>query len=578
MINNNKQTAPTVSQIENNKPEIPKTFTMLEGQIGGSTNGGMNKVIGWKKCMAGEKHKELTIDVNIQLATPKSPAYQKLRGEILTYYVPNSRIWNNAEKYTAQKGGATETKIKEIPNLKGKKIPFISNYTQQNEINLTQTTAWRDCWISDYIPRIGLKEMEEYSSTEEHYSINEFPPISALPLRGRIAIYNDFERNKEYDEIIQEYKGDTISDYELNSYLPYYSSTCNIMRAKRPNSYYTNYRTELQGFETEIPPTENMLGGQVSNLDSLTSWVQVENLISESREQANNSQLNDWQIIRKLRGSKELWQGKTQLIGRKTFDLNYSAVTQNAYNNNEEIEEQYRVMGKQGAYSYTYLNMPIAAGFETDEEGYIHVILHIYAETVYETAIDRNLLNITPLDEYRPDLKKQIDDVIFRAEYSTNWSVEDDWDYENVTGFKRKFTELGKLPNCINGDMTSQPWYDVELKNINNSYRLYLPDTIKLIETQETYQFYMEGAYIWKDKNQFFIIKEWKDYTDFLLNKNQAIKNEIEEINSTNPNNRGYEHRIKGQQQIIYAGKLNLIAELPIDNEIITEWQDWGQH
>ena len=36
--------------------------------------------------------------------------------------------------------------------------------------------------------------------------------MSILPIRGRVAIYNDFLRNKEYDEERQEYKGDTVTE------------------------------------------------------------------------------------------------------------------------------------------------------------------------------------------------------------------------------------------------------------------------------------------------------------------------------------------------------------------------------
>lgn len=35
-----------------------------------------------------------------------------------------------------------------------------------------------------------------------------------------IAIYNDFLRNKEYDEKIVEYNGNTVSNEEWQSYLP----------------------------------------------------------------------------------------------------------------------------------------------------------------------------------------------------------------------------------------------------------------------------------------------------------------------------------------------------------------------
>ena len=199
-----KQTPWSVSQIEQSKPATPRTVAQLSGYIANSMNGGHNKVIAWKQVMAGERHREYRLKANFQMLTPLTPAYQNLKMTIRTYFVPNSRVWKNAEKFTAQKGGASEIKISTVPHLGGKEIPIAalmgdSQYAPGEYAILSNTTLWRDSFIASYIPRIGrFKTYQELQGYEEE-QIRELPPISALPLRGRIAIYNDFERNKEYD-------------------------------------------------------------------------------------------------------------------------------------------------------------------------------------------------------------------------------------------------------------------------------------------------------------------------------------------------------------------------------------------
>lgn len=558
----NRQQPYTVDQISNDKPNAPKTETILTGYIANSMNGGHNKTIAYKKIMAGERHKEYRVKLQIQMLTPKTPPYQKLKATIRTYFVPNSRIWTNAEKYTAQKGGTSEIKIEEIPNMGGKKIPVIYFQGPGGEMGvaMNHTELWRDSFISSYIPRTNYYAAvlaEEF--TTNAYNVT-MPKASILPLRGRVAIYNDMERNKEYDEEIVEYKDDTVSQAEWESYLPLDKARGEFyfMRAKRENNYYTDYRTDIQGLEETIP-TENPIS-------SLVDWATWESKIAEARSQAENAQANDWDIIAKIRGSKVLTEGKVQLIGKKTFDINYSAITQNAYNTNQDITEEFQVMGKQGAYSYTEINVPIYAGMEFNEEGYIHVIMNVTADTVFETAFDRNELNITPLDEYRPDLVGDKFDVLKSIEIGTNqYYINSE---TQVIGFKRKYSEYFKLPNIVAGDMTTKNYFQNTFDNFGG--------VDEQIITQKTYQFFEESGTEGGEYPVQYGKHIWKDYTDMLINKNQAILNSVQ--NDGVQNGSMYAIRLRGQNQIFFVGMCQCLADLPIDQSIKVNYTQWGEH
>ena len=571
-----KQTPWSVSQIEQTKPATPRTVAQLSGYIANSMNGGHNKVIAWKQVMAGERHREYRLKANFQMLTPLTPAYQNLKMTIRTYFVPNSRVWTNAEKFTAQKGGASESKIQNVPHLGGKEIPIAALGAEFEEIQeeaaiLSNTTIWRDAFISSYIPRIGRFKSYDNWTNYQNEQFKVLPPISVLPLRGRIAIYNDFERNKEYDKEWVEYKGDTVSNAEWYSYLPTIPAMQDsyTMRAKREDNYWTNYRTELQGFEQSLATG--------SSDTALLTWASIESKIAEARAQAENAQKTDWEIIAELRGSKLLSEGKVQLISQKTFPLNYSAITQNTYNNNTQVAEEFRVMGKQGAYSYTEINMPLYAGIEFNEEGYIHIIATVSADSVFESAFDRLELNVNWEDMYRPDMEGDKKDVLYLCESGTNFiktngKTEQDI-YFQAEGFKRKYSEYFKLPNIIGGDMTSENYL---IPTYNYDTWSYSIEWAKQLETQKTYQFFEVGKEKQRVGEEFISKLIWKDYTDLLINKNQAIMNEINTFWNTPDGDD--QVLIQGHNQIFFVGVTTCMAELPINSEVIDNYTQWGEH
>ena len=564
------------NQVTNNKPNVPRSFNTLMGHIGGSFNGGIDKTIHFKQCMAGERFKEYRVQWKLKMLTPLTPSYNNLKCCVKTYYVPNKRVWKNAEKYTSQKMNATEVKIEEIPNLGGKIVPNVLDYTSGKQlIALQHTDIWRDCYISSYIPRLGRAEIQ---TTEGEILTTMVPKISALPLRGRRAIYNDFLRNKKFDEAAQEYDGDEVTKNEWQSYLPWDDSD-NITsltqeligRAQRPNSYYTDYRTEMQGFETQ--EGVEILNSETPMNEQLVTWAAWESKIAEARSEAENggAGLNDWDIIAKIRGSKKLSEGKVQLIGQKTFNLNYAAVTQNAYSNNEDIADvRFKTLGQQGAYSFTEIDMPCFAGYETNEEGYIHVIATVYAESVFCTGIDRLELNVTPLDQYRPDLKDDKLDVLYNIELGTTGGKIFQEDTTTV-GFKRRFSEYFKLATCINGDICNQPYMQLGQDGYADKFAgTLLP--------YDTFQLYEDGAgsTIDPDTGEEIDKDPWKDATDLLINKNLAIKNEIIPSKESRPPFNAY--RILGHNQIDYIGIVYCSVDMPIDESVKSNFTNWGEH
>lgn len=561
----NTQSPATKNQISNVKPDVIKNANILTGYLANSTNGGILKPIAYVPVMAGTKILDYRLRMNLRLITPKTPAYQKLKATFKCYFVPNSRVWTNAEKFTAQKGGATEIKIAEEPNFGGKILEFTLSQTENPVFRvITDTDIWRDSWISTYLPRYQ-------TGASDNTIYVELPKVSALPARGFKAIYNDYERNKEYDIELQEFKDDTVSQAEYKTIMPSMTSLDdNVVsqsyykrhniRGKRQNSYYTDYRTELLGQELEFEsgvPTEN----QVLN------YNETQKLIAEARSQAENAQLNDWDIIAKIRGSRKLTQGKVQLLGTKTVGLNYVPVTQDTYNTNTDIEKDFQELGQQGAFSYTEIDISMCNTTEIIEEGYLHIIMQVSADTVFETGFERTQLNVKWSDKYRPDLKDLKEDVLYEIEKSGT-RINSAEDLTKITGFKRKFNEYFKLPNCLNGDCLTAGYYITD----NSGSLIVLDDDENLSRTipKRSFQFFEQDD---KETNNFLPKNIWQDYTDVLINENQATTQEIESKTTNGING----IRIKGDNQIFFIGAHALIADLPIDENIKNNYTKWGE-
>lgn len=563
--NPNRQTPATLNQIEAEKPVVPRSFNLLTGALSGSFNAGHYHTIAYREVMAGEHIAVEGAELYIQTATPKTPAYQNLIANVKVFHVPHERVFKNYPKFAAQNGGSTEEKIEELPNFAGKYFPEIKN--SQNEdtsVSMQETTLWRDSFASCYIPRVGGGY--QINSQDMESVFREAPPINALLIRGWVAIWNDKLRNKEYEEAREEYNGDTVTGDEWNSYMydsleknrDYYTARC-----RRNNSYYTNYRTEAQGYELE--PADVPLNEYALN------YANYEAQFAEARSQAENAQMNAWDVMQKIKGAKKLTQGRVTLIGERNFPLNYSAITQNAYNNNEQIEERFRAMGTQGAYSYTNIDLGFLNNVEIEEDGYLHIVISVTAETVFESGIDRTLLNNRWDSRYRPDLKDKKLDVIYKCEYGVANKIEDlsNEPYNEVVGFKRAFTENFKLPNCINGETQNRGYYLVS--NTDEATPKYNGERIL---PYDTYQFYEANGFEFLDtaEQQTAGKKIWLDYTDTMLDKNLAYRMGVKFL----PEQDAF--IMRGQTQIFYVGKHYAVTDMPIDEAIKNNFTKWGEH
>lgn len=540
-----EQTPNRENSISNDKAKIPTTKNLLQGFYANSWNGGFIRPIAYKKIMAGEKIENLSLSGVMRMLTPKVPPIQGLKTVFKVFFVPNIRVWKNAEKYTAQKGGSSKTKITEVPNTDGLKIPNVPG-AESKFIPITDTTIWRNSWISGYYPRIASGAKQE-TNTELN-----MPKLSILPLRGFKAIYNDFLRNKAIMPEMTEYLDDTVSSTEWGLLMPNVTSWNTgatyifVPRGRKQDSYYTDWRTELEGVNNTISP-------MYTDLAQHTEW---QKLIAESRSQVENEQLNDWEIVAKIRGSKPVTQGKVQFLAMKEVTMNYTQVAQTTYNANQTIQAEFQNLGQTGAFSYTEFSVDLLNYHTFQEEGYLHIIAQTTADTIFETGIERTLMNTKYDEEYRPDLIALKDDILYAGEIWSDYNTDK---VKEVIGYKRRYSELFKAPNVITGDLTQRPIY--ENTTGSNTYDQPIP-------LKDYYQ-YFENTDTPVNRKDMYTY----DYTDYMINKNQAVENERTSAGGGSLATGIY----KGPNQIFMVAEANYIVDLPIDESIKKNYKKWGE-
>lgn len=91
-------------------------------------------------------------------------------------------------------------------------------------------------------------------------------------------------------------------------------------------------------------------------------------------------------------------------------------------------------------------------------------------------------------------------------------------------------------------------------------------------ETQKTFQYFEKDDRFTTANHKKNI---WQDYTDLLINKNQAIQNEIQTYHSAEYNQDIL--RIKGQNQIFFVGTHSALTSQPIDEKIKENFTEWGE-
>ena len=536
-----------------------KTYgAKLHGITATTFNAAMLQTVAFKRVMAGTEIENLNIKGEIRMLTPVVPISSPITATFRAFKVPNSRIWNEAEAYSAQKKNAPTEE------------PFITafdliNSTTTTTINPTDSREYRESIAGMYYPRIATGET---NFTAPQIELMQEIKMSALPLRGYKAITNDFTIIKDFETKAQEYNSTVVNETEKLGYIPQYQyliqptqttlagrgikNMASKCRGSKRENYYTNYRSELNN-TTNIGANAGFTDPYNENNQTLQYHTEWQKIIAEKREIAENANKNDWEIVAEIRGARKVEDGKIQILGTKEIGINFTQVSQTAYNDSEITDENFQSLGTTGAYSYTQYDIDIVNYEEIKEDSFIHVLVQISVDTAYAGGINRELLNVSAQDMYRPEFKELKDDTMKSIELNTSTQSL----ARKNEGFKRRYNEMFTMPSHISGDFISTGVTDSNTKNP--------------IASEAHWIGAYEKAWI-KDKTGIEIeMLKFKDYSDEVINRSMALKMDLYAFDNayvTSPWQKNLSYYIEGKNQFKLIAETTMKANLPIPEEI----------
>ena len=182
------------------------------------------------------------------------------------------------------------------------------------------------------------------------------------------------------------------------------------------------------------------------------------------------------------------------------------------------------------------------------------------ADTIFSGGIDRELININWDEQYRPELKELKDDTIKKAELtSVIDSIGGNPMYTDI-GFKRKYSEIFKMPIHIGGDLTKGGMVELSSNNIVPSEQFWLCQEDNITQFSDINKRTLQPNF-------------WSDNTDLLINDTMALKQAIVRTKG----NVLVGHRILGKNQFKMIAETTMIADLPIDEAIKTDFKRTGE-
>lgn len=411
-------------------------YCKMSAPFGTGSHGGKLTPFGFYEYLAGAKVRNIRADFHVLMEPITHPIFSKAKLRMFAAYVPNVRVYENAEKFTANKKSPYETSKPAWPmfntgTLSGADVVYLSNSNAGGDgfitapIRFYESTAFRDTPFYCYkgIPRGNTTTM--------------------MDIRGYRACYNDIFRDKLTVPPLPEWKGDTVTMEEVqdsiyysgSSIIDFAESNACLQRAAVNTSYFTDYRAEVY---SDNSPVDNT---------TLYTHNVTQQQIAEFRAQAGNADLTDEEVIAQIRGTYVPKENMCYLIGSKTVDLDFTLQPQTS--------EGELSLGAEGAYSLTLCNLDLVdKDFSAPKDGYIHYFWDIITDT---NGILLDTTNIeqyksSPDEFYRPDLAVVKDGPIFVKEISSYWAsflAED-----AIMGWKRRYSEYFRHPVYIRGDFT----------------------------------------------------------------------------------------------------------------------------
>lgn len=416
------------------KPKVDRARATLTGYLATGTHGAHLVPMGYLEYLAGAYIDQICFKLMIKLQPLNHVIFDKLKLKVFAVFVPNRRVYKDADKFAAQRSEPLrQSSSQTLPFMtpSGQTMPLLS--IGGRNINSQASTVWRDTVFYHYY---GTPTIQNSPMTR----------FNVLPLRGYIAAYNDIFRDRRVQPEIREFDDATATVEERRQYWGFRNdtSTANITidhqndlgntfirRMSAEKNYWNSWRPDVLSNNDPV------------NNTSLQTHVVTQQMIDEFRQQAENINKSDAEVIAEIRGTKIARENECFIIGRKTIDIDMAVQPATAEAGTG------LALGADGAISYTFADFELGMGkgFSHPKDGYIH---YFYTLTMPEESmfiggsnIEANKVNWD--DFYRPGTK-EIKDVplLMREIHIDNGDA--------IAGWRRKGSEYFRHPNFVRGE------------------------------------------------------------------------------------------------------------------------------
>jgi len=400
------------------KSNSQKVSVELEsGKSAITMQGGSLVPIMYKEVLAGEYIEEWNINNLTRILTPKVPTMDKVFVNVQAYFVPHTRVWAGAERALANKTDA-DTKINSLPTMS---IPATAS----------QYSMFRFTLLSRY----GIPNHAGALT------------INPLLLRGYRAIYNDFIRNKEYQAKLTEWNENTPTATETNHAIVYQANSINLIAGVNISNAYIplqgqarkNYLTNVR----KANPMENSTQDEREDISLHLDW---QNRFKDEKQKLVNATKNDWDIIAEMGGTAPVRNDRVEFLGELDYELNFQQVSQTAPEINSSSP-----LGTTGSFSFTRADGTLFSHKKFLQHGFIHVLVSLNVEKLYEESIAKEFIKTSINDIYRPALAKKEIQMLNGKEVASNTSTP-----QSGVAFQPAWAEYKRLPNLVAGEMRSK--------------------------------------------------------------------------------------------------------------------------
>lgn len=534
------------------RPSVDKDVFTVEGLIASSTHGSRHVPVATIEVPAGTTLHNLKFEELLRSEDIIHISADVIKATYSAYYIPNVRVWDEAEAFTAQ--AQRENPIEQAPITVPSYVnPGITSDSIGSSIEFGDGSR-RHWFITTY--------------RRENIAANIMPTFpfldkwNVLPVRAAIAVYNDYLRVKGLQSKFVEYNSSVVSDEEAQNYfnlgLPWNGSALSfgirnvydIPRAAAPQHYLNSWRYNVLADNDPV------------DLTSLFSHVTTQQMVAEYREQSGNADKTDWEIVSKMRGVKQALENKVTFLNQDTIDIDIDLQL-----NTSQSELP---LGSDGATSYTKVNSNISCfGFNAKYDGYVIIFRNVFApnavKTTHSTPIE--FLKFGWQDFIRENMQLIKDRSMTRAELD---SLTENTD--TVVGWLRKYNEYtSRLPDYINNDFldygiiqTGQP-----ITGRGNLSGLLTQDSTGSVIDLNSH---IDWTFIRSSTedltfNQYPVEYNKLDFTDLVLPRLLVYY-----PSEGTP----FEKRLKSQQTFWFYGKYELKQTLPLTRSVENNYQGKG--